>query len=190
MTDSSWFLLIVETACDQFKLVQACCWNWLWLFQTGCYWLLKLAVTSSNWFLLILETAWTLPCWLLKVAVTCSNWFMLIVETGSNKIKPVLIGCAWQEKITVTCSNWFLLFVETSCDYLKLVLTVTISNCDYLKLVLTETSLWLAQTGSCSLLKLAVTSSNWLLLVVEICCDQFKLIVETGWNKVKPVVTE
>ena len=156
MTISNWFLLshqlVVETVCDQFKLVHACCWNWLWWVQTVCYWLLKLAVTISNWFLLshqlVVETAcdqfklvqaccwnwlWlfqTCCYWLLKLAVTSSNCFLLIVETGSNKVKPVVTHCAWQE-------GWF-----------KLVLA------DY------EDWLWLVQTGSYWLLKLFVTSSN------------------------------
>ena len=157
------------------NLLTACCWNWLWLVQTGSCSLLKLAVTSSNWFLLMVETGSNKAkpvvtrcatrkmvqtgscCW--RLAVTSSNWFLLMVETGSNKAKPVVTRCAWQE-------GWF-----------KLVLA------DY------EDWLWLVQTGCCWLFEtgsskakpvvtgcaqqgmMAGTSSNWFLLIVETGSD-------------------
>ena len=155
---------------DGSKLFLADYEDWLWLVQTGCYWLLKLAVTSSNWFLLIVETgsnkvkpvvthfAWQ-ERWfklvlaaLWRLAVTSWNWFftgcwncLWLVKTGFHSLL----------KLALTSSNWFLLIVETACDQFKLV-----KACCW-------KWLWLVQTGSCSLLKLAVTSSNWFLLMVE-----------------------
>ena len=108
-TRSNQLLLVVhdkKDGCDQFKLVLADCWNWLWLVQTGSCWLLKLAVTSSNWFLLIVladETGWNK----VKPVVKQERWWLWPVQT--------IVSC-WLLKLAVTSSNWFMLFVETGCD--------------------------------------------------------------------------
>ena len=204
------FKLVLADCGNWLKLVRACCWNWLWLVQTGSCSLLKLAVTSSNWFLLIVKLAQTRPNQLLLVVhdkKDGSNWFLLIVE---DWLWLVQTGSCWLKLESWLCmsSNWFLLIMKTGCDQFKLVLywllklAVTSSNwfladCwNWPWLVQTGSCycwnclwpvqtcsccwnwLWLVQTGSCSLLKLAVTSSNW-----------FLLMVETGSNKAKPVVT-
>ena len=170
VTSSNCLLLIVETSCDQFKLVHACCWNWLLKVQTGCYWLLScefklVCAVCWNWLWLVQTSS----CWLLKLTVISSNWLLLVVE-----IQAVII------------SNWFLLshqlVVETVCDKFKLVRAYSWNW------------LWLVQTGCYWLLKYAVTSSNWLLKLVETqtvvteCASRetvtssncFLLIVETG----------
>ena len=157
LTNSNWFLLIVETACDQFKLLSACCWNWLWQVQTSSYWLLKLTLTrvpaDCEDCLWIVQTG---SCWLLKLAKARPNQLLLVVhDRGWYQLVLVLTDC-W---------NWLWLIQTGSADCW---------NC-----------LWPVQTGSSLLLKLAVTSSNFLLLVVEIGCDQFKLVLADCWNWLK-----
>ena len=150
-SNSNWFFLVVGqtgsssfklvfTSCEcQEKMVQTgyelvlpCCWNWLWLSQTGCWnwlWLaqtglslsLKLVLPGSNWFSLgmsredgsnwlwtgsslLLKLAVTSSNWLLKLAVTSSNWFFVVIETSSNWF--VQTGFYWLWMSREDGSNW------------------------------------------------------------------------------------
>ena len=148
------------TRSDWFKLVLADYEDWLWLVQTGCCWLFE---TGCDQFKLV--SAWglaeTVQTVLIEFKLTgCWNWLW-----------PVQTGSCWLLKLVETRSNQFLLVVHDKRRWLWWL--------EQFKLVLADCWNWLVvQTGSCSLLKLAVTSWNW-----------FLLIVETGSNKVKPVVT-
>ena len=165
-----------------YELVLPCCWNWLWLVQTGFSLSLKLAQTGSSLFKLVftscecqekmVQTGYEL------VLPYCWNWLWL-AQTGSSWPKLFLTGyCEYQEKMVQTGSS------------LLLKLTVT-------KLVHTGSCAWQANTylwrkmveiGSSFLFKynlmlttglavtssiwsslcytVALTSSNWFLLVV------------------------
>ena len=93
VTSSKWlclcsncFFQVVETGCDLLKLVFPGWWNWLWLIQTGSYWLIKLVVTGSFWMLKL--TVISLNCevasWLLKLDVTSDVVFASNNKTQMN----------------------------------------------------------------------------------------------------------
>ena len=143
--DSSWFKLVFTSCECQEKMVQTgyelvlpCCWNWLWLAQTGCWnwlWLaqtglslsLKLVLPGSNWFSLLWMSRedgsnwlWTGSSLLLKLAVTSSNWFLLVIETSSKLVLPhsnwFLLVVNVKRRWFKLAMNWFFLVVETGCD--------------------------------------------------------------------------
>ena len=124
---------------------------------------------GSNWL-------WTGSSLLLKLAVTSSNWLLKLVVTSSNCsswLKLVLTGNVKRRWFKLAM-NWFFLVVETGC-----VETETSSNWFFL---------WLAQTGSSLLLKLAVTSSNWFFLAQTVSHWLLWISREDGSNWFFPVV--
>ena len=149
VTSSNCFLLVVETGCDQ--------------FQTGSYWLLKLAVTSLKWFLLIVETS-------SNKCKPVSNWLCMTREDECDLFNLFVTGC-WKLSVTqfklvlTACSNWLWLVLADWWNWLWLAQIGSY----YLNLFVTGcwNCLWLVQTGSNWLLQLPVTSSNWFLLIAE-----------------------
>ena len=111
-----------------YELVLPCCWNWLWLAQTGCW----------NWL------------WLVQTGFLLS---LKLAQTGSSSFKLVFTGCECQEKMVQTgyelvlpyCWNWLWL-AQTGSSWPKLFLT---GYCEYQEKMV--------QTGSSLLLKLTVT---------------------------------